>query len=110
MQAIERGLGRLQSYTAAMAEDATKLANLDRRLPKDGEPRSQPAFEALRDAGAITNDLCRRLVASQRLRNRFEHDDIKADADDLHEAVVRLLEIAPAFLDRFVGWVEPHLR
>jgi hypothetical protein len=57
VQAIERALGRLQSYMAAMAEDGTKLAGLDRRSPKDREPKSQPAFEALRDAEVITKDL-----------------------------------------------------
>jgi len=109
VQAIERALGRLQSYMAAMADDSTKLAGLDRRALKDREPRAQPAFEALRDGGVITKDLCRRLVASQKLRNRFEHDYVKAEAEDLHEAVTQLLELAPEFLDRLARWLPPHL-
>jgi len=109
IQAIERALGQLQSYIAAMASDGTKLAGLPRRAPQDGELRAQPDFEALRDAGVITKDLCGRIIASQRLRNRFEHDYVKIDAEDLHEAVTKLLTIAPEFLDRFARWVEPHL-
>ena len=109
VQAIERALGRLQSYMAAMAEDGTKLAGLVRRATQDREPRAQPAFEALRDAGVITKDICGRIVASQRIRNRLEHDYVKMDAEDLHEAVTQMLKLAPEFLDRFARWVEPHL-
>ena len=109
VQAIERALGRLQSYMAAMAEDGTKLAGLDRRSLKDREPKAQPAFEALRDAGVITKDLCRRLVASQKLRNKFEHDYVTAEAEDLHEAVMQVLELAPEFLDRLARWLPRYL-
>lgn len=109
VQAIERAFGRLQSYMAAMAENGAKLADLPRRAPRDREPRAQPAFEALCDDGAITKDLCTRLVASQKLRNRFEHEYVKVDAEDVHEAVAQLLTLAPEFLDRFARWVEPHL-
>jgi uncharacterized protein YutE (UPF0331/DUF86 family) len=109
VQAIERALGRLQGYMATMAENGAKLAGLTRRAPRDREPKVQRDFEALRDADAISKDLCRRLVASQRLRNQFEHDYVKADAEDLHEAVAQLLQLAPEFLDRFARWIEPHL-
>lgn len=109
VQAIERAFGRLQSYIALMSEEGANLAGLTSRSPKEREPKSQPAFEALRDAGVIPNDLCRRLVASQKSRNLFEHDYVKAQAEDVHEAVTELLDLAPDFLDRFARWVERHL-
>jgi predicted nucleotidyltransferase len=109
VQAIERGFGRVQNYIAQLAQDGAKLAGLDVRSPQDGEPRAQPAFEALRDDGALTKDLCRRLVASQRSRSLFEHDYVRVSARDVHAAVTRLLDVAPQFLDRYATWIEPHL-
>lgn len=109
VQAIERGFGRVQNYTAQLTQNGAKLAGLDVRPPRDGEPRAQPAFEALRDDGAITRDLCRRLVAAQQSRSLFEHDYVRVSARDVHAAVTRLLDVAPRFLDRYANWIEPHL-
>lgn len=109
VQAIERAFGQLQNAMAALADNGTKLAELPRSAPRDRQPRAQPAFETLRDTGAITKDLCARLVALQKLRNRFEHDYVKVDAQDVHEAVTELLVVAPEFLDRFARWIEPYL-
>ena len=108
VQAIERGFGRLQNYIALMAEDGTKLAGLPRRSLEASEPRAQPAFEALRDARVITRDLCRRLIATQKSRTLFEHDYVRVAAVDVHAAVVKLLGVAPEFLERFSVWIEPH--
>jgi hypothetical protein len=109
VQAIERGFGRLQNYIALMAEDGTKLAGLPRRGFEANEPRAQPAFEALRDAGVITKDLCRRLITTQKSRSLFEHDYVRVAAEDVHAAVVKLLGVAPEFLERFSVWIEPYL-
>lgn len=109
VQAIERAFGRLQNYTALMAENGANLAGLARRPVGDRGPKAQPAFEAIRDAGVLTKDLCRRLVALQRSRNLFEHDYVRVQAADVHEAVASLLAVAPDFLDRFARWVAPFL-
>ena len=107
--AIERAFGRLQNYIAALAHDGASVAGLHRHPPAKGEPRAQPDFEALRDAGAITRDLCRRLIASQRARSLVGHDYVRASAADVYAAVERLRTDAPEFLRRYADWIEPHL-
>ncbi len=109
VQAIERGFGRLQNYIALMAEDGTKLAGIPRRGFEANEPRAQPAFEALRDAGVIAKDLCRRLITTQKSRSLFEHDYVRVAAEDVHAAVGKLLGVAPEFLERFSVWIEPYV-
>jgi hypothetical protein len=85
------------------------LAGLPRRSLEASEPRAQPAFEARRDARVITKDLCRRLIATQKSRILFEHDYVRVAADDVQAAVVKLLGVAPEFLERFSGWIKPYL-
>lgn len=109
VQAIERGFGRIQNYIALMADTGAKLAGLPRRALEGDEPRAQPALEALRDARVITKDLCRRLIVTQKSRTLFEHDYVRVGADDVHAAVVKLLGVAPEFLERFSVWIEPEL-
>lgn len=103
-QTVERAFSRVQSYLARLADDGTKLAELDRRPPGPGEPQAQPWFEALRDDCALTKELCRRLVRSQRDRNLLEHDYVRIDASEVHAAVQRLRQVAPEFARRFAEW------
>lgn len=107
--ATERAFGRLQNYIAQLTEDGAKLAGLPVRQLKGNEPRVQPALEALRSDGAITKDLCRRLISSQKSRSLFEHDYTRVQARDVHAAVTQLLAAAGDFVDRYADWIEPHL-
>ena len=109
MLAVERGFGRLQNYIGALVDDGTKLAELERRALHKGEPRIQPALEALRDAGGFTKTLCREMIIAQKSRSVFEHDYTRVAADDVHRAVVRLLGVADDFHERYRAWVEPYL-
>lgn len=108
-QQVERAFGRVQNYLAQLAEDGTKLADLDRRLVSGKEPRSAPYFEALRDASVIEAELCRRLISSQADRNLVEHDYVKLDADRLYAAVERLRDVAPAFARRYRDWIASYI-
>lgn len=109
VQAIERGFGRIQNYTADMAVAGARLAELRVRTNRDSEPRAQPAFEALRDANAITATLCRGLIASQKSRSLLEHDYVRIPGSDVYAAVAKLVDIAPRFLAGFATWVEAFL-
>ena len=109
VQAIERGFGRLQNYMAAMAEDGARLAGLPRRRPRPGESRTAPDFEALRDAGVISKELCRKLIAAQKSRSLLEHAYIGISPTELHAAIAQLLEVAPQFLSGFSEWIERYL-
>lgn len=109
VQAVERGFGRLQNYVAEIATDAVKLADLSRRSHDGSEPRAAPFFEALRDEGVLSKALTRRLVRMQRSRGLFEHDYVRVSAADVHEAVLLLLDAAPAFLNAILPFAEPLL-
>jgi uncharacterized protein YutE (UPF0331/DUF86 family) len=109
VQAVERGYGRLQNYVAEIAIDAVNLAELSRRPHEGNEPQAAPFFEALRDDGVLSKDLTRGLVRTQRSRALFEHDYVKVSARDVHEAVLLLLDAAPAFLTAVVPFVEALL-
>lgn len=109
VQAVERAFVHIQNDIAKLAEEGAKLAGLTRRLHEGDEPRIAPYLEALRDAGVMDKQVCRRLTASHRMRARVEHVYDELTADQLHRSIRELSDLAPEFLSAYVPWVKPHL-
>jgi uncharacterized protein YutE (UPF0331/DUF86 family) len=109
VQAVERALGRVQNYVAALAEAAVKLAALPRPPLAANGSRAQQAFEALREAGVIDARLCRRLTRAQRARSNIEHGYVRAGAGDVHAAAHFVHDGARDFIAAYRRWIEAHL-
>jgi hypothetical protein len=109
VQAVERALGRVQNFVGELAVSGVKLAGLP---PPSGEAHGsavQRAFESLREAGAISGALCRRLVRAQVARSTIEHEYLGSSAGDVHRAAELVHAAAREFLARYRPWVEPYL-
>lgn len=109
VQAVERAFGRVQNFLAEMAVCGARLAELPVNAPRKGDTAAKPSFDALREAGIIDADLCRRLENGQRARSRLEHDYLYMPAGDVHRAVENCLKAAEGFVGPFTAWIEPFL-
>lgn len=109
VQAVERALGRVQNFVADMARAGVKLAQLPRTSEAQGSVVHQ-AFAALRDAGIIDGELCRRLTRAQDARSMIEHGYIEISAGRVHQAAELVHESARDFIGHYRVWIEPHLR
>lgn len=109
VQALERGIGRVQNFVAELAESGVRLARLPSPPVKaDGSPATR-AFESLREAGVIDGRLCRRLTQAQKARSRVEHSYLQAPAGDVHRAARLIQEAARDFIGCYRAWIEPYL-
>jgi uncharacterized protein YutE (UPF0331/DUF86 family) len=109
VQAVERGVGRVQNFVAELAESGARLADIPVALPSDESSRAERAFEALRDANVISVSLCRRLIRAQKARSRIEHSYVKVPAGDVHRTAELVLQSAREFIIPYARWIEPHL-
>jgi uncharacterized protein YutE (UPF0331/DUF86 family) len=108
VQAVERALGRVQNFVADLAQAGVKLAQLS-HVPEGHGPPSHQAFAALREAGVIDGELCRRLTRAQDARTMIEHGYIETSAGRVHQAAELIRESARDFISRYRAWVEPYL-
>lgn len=108
VQAVERALGRVQNFVADLAQAGVKLAQLPHVAEGHG-PASHQAFTALREAGVIDGELCRRLTRAQDARTMIEHGYIETSAGRVHRAAELVRESARDFIGRYRTWVEPYL-
>jgi hypothetical protein len=109
VQAIERGVGRVQGYVADMAMDGVRLVGLPSD-PTGGEGfRAAHAFEALRDAMVIEVALCRRLIDAQKDRSQIEHEYPGLRAGNVHKAAILVCDSSHQFFAVFRRWIEPYL-
>lgn len=109
VQAVERALGRAQNFVADLARAGVKLAQLS-HASEAHVPPSHEAFAALREAGVIDGELCRRLTRAQDARTMIEHDYIDTSAGRVHQAAELVHESARDFIGRYRAWVDPYLR
>jgi uncharacterized protein YutE (UPF0331/DUF86 family) len=109
VQAVERALGRVQNFVADLAGAGVKLAQLPRVSGAQGSSAHQ-AFAALREAGVIDGELCRRLIRAQDARSMIEHGYIETSAGRVHQAAELVRESSRNFIGRYRIWVEPYLR
>jgi hypothetical protein len=110
VQAVERAVGRVQNFVAELANAGARLADLPRPpMSDDGSP-AQQAFEALRDAGVIDGELCRRLTRAQKARSMIEHSYVQTRAGDVHRAAQLVRETARDFIGPYRSWIASHLR
>ncbi len=108
VQAVERALGRVQNFVAELAQAGVKLAQLPHVAEGHG-PLSHQAFAALRAAGVIDGELCRRLTRAQDARTMIEHGYIDTSAGRVHQAAELVHESARDFISRYRTWVAPYL-
>jgi uncharacterized protein YutE (UPF0331/DUF86 family) len=109
VQALERAVGRVQNILTDLAVDGARLAELPVGVPKKGESRAKPSFDALRDAGVIEAGVCRRLESGQKARSRLEHDYFNLSAGEVHRATKTVRQTAPEFIVSYRPWIEPYL-
>jgi uncharacterized protein YutE (UPF0331/DUF86 family) len=109
VQAVERALGRVQNFVADLARAGVKLAQLPHVAESQGPPSHQ-AFAALREAGVIDGELCRRLTRAQDARTMIEHSYVDTSAGRVHQAAELVRESARDFISRYRTWVEPYLK
>jgi uncharacterized protein YutE (UPF0331/DUF86 family) len=109
VQAVERALGRVQNFVADLAQAGMKLAQLP-HVPEGHGPPSHQAFAALREAGVIDGELCRRLTRAQDARTMVEHGYIETSAGRVHQAAELVRESARDFIGRYRTWIEAYLK
>jgi hypothetical protein len=109
VQAVERALGRVQNHVSGLAHASVKLARLP-LLPDAHRSTAHQAFAALRTAGVIDGELCRRLTRAQDARSMIERSCIQTPAGKVHQAAELMHDTSLAFIGRYRTWVEPHLR
>lgn len=109
VQAVERAALRVQNYVGELAENGAKLAELPAPAAGGDGSDIERAFGALRDAGVIDPNLCRRLVRAQGARRRIEHSYVRVKAGDVHRAAQLIHEAARDFIRPYRRWIEPYL-
>lgn len=108
VQAVERGLGRVQNYVADLAILGGKLALLE--LPKEGdEGLAERSFAALREADVINGQTHRALRRAQRARKQVEHSYVRVPAGKVHEAAILINETAGSFIRAYRIWISKLL-
>ena len=109
VQAVERGVGRVQNYVDELADNSVNLASLNRPpMAADGSTAEQ-AFDALRDAGVISGELCRMLTRAHKARTRIEHSYVKVPAGDVHAAATLVHKAAREFIASYRSWIGAYL-
>jgi hypothetical protein len=109
VQALERALGRVQNFVAELARAGVKLVQLP-RSPEARGSAAHEAFAALRDAGVIDGELCRRLTRAQDARSMIEHIYIETSAGRVHQSAKLVHDAARDFIGRYRTWIEPFLQ
>lgn len=108
VQAVERGLGRLQNYLADLAVTGARLGDLKPSRGRDGS-EAERAFATLREAGVIDGALCQRLRRAQRARAMIEHSYVKVPAGNVHRAAELIHDSARDFIGPYRRWIGPFL-
>jgi uncharacterized protein YutE (UPF0331/DUF86 family) len=107
VQAVERGLGRVQNYVADLAITASKLAELDVEVKDAG--KAEQAFDSLREADVISGQLHRSLRRAQKARTLIEHSYVKVSAGKVHEAAALIRDTAAQFIAAYRTWIPDYL-
>lgn len=109
VQAVERGVGRVQNFLTDLAVAGARLAELPVDPPKKDESKAKPSFGALRDAGVIDAGVSRKLETGQKARSRIEHDYLYISAGEIHRTAQIVHAAAEKFVGPFAAWIEPYL-
>jgi len=108
VQAVERGIGRVQNYVADLSIAGARLADLA-LASSDHDAIAVRAFAALREEKVIGAELCRRLTRAQKARTMIEHSYVRVPAGDVHRAAKLVRESARDFIGRYRDWIERYL-
>jgi uncharacterized protein YutE (UPF0331/DUF86 family) len=109
VQAVERAALRVQNYVGDLADNGAKVAGLRTSAGRVEGSDAERAFAALRDAGVIDGNLCRRLVRAQGARRSIEHSYVQVKAGDVHRAAQMIHGAARDFIARYPRWIAPYL-
>jgi uncharacterized protein YutE (UPF0331/DUF86 family) len=109
VQAVERALGRVQNFVADLAQAGAKLAQLP-HAAQSHRSSTEQSFVALREAGVIDGELCKRLIRAQNARSMVEHVYIEASAGRVHQSAKLVHDVARDFIGRYRAWIEPYLQ
>jgi hypothetical protein len=82
---------------------ARHLEDFPRQYP------AQQAFAALREAGVVDGELCRRLTRAQNARSMIEHSYVQTPAGNVHQTAELVCKSAREFIGLYRDWVEPYL-
>lgn len=107
-QTVERALGRVQNFVADLAQSGVKLAQLPRAAESQGSAADQ-AFTALRNAGVIDGELCRRLIRAQDARSMIEHAYTQISAGKVHQSAKLIHDASREFMIAYRPWIEAYL-
>jgi uncharacterized protein YutE (UPF0331/DUF86 family) len=110
VQALERAVSRVQNFTAELAEAAVKLAQLPPSPGREPASPTQRAFQALRRAGVIDGELCRRMIRAQNARSRIEHSYVHVPAGDVHRTATLVHDAARDFIGPYRAWIATYLQ
>jgi hypothetical protein len=78
----------------------------DDHAPEAQGSSSHQAFAALREAGVIDGELCRRLTRAQDARSMIEHGYIETSAGRVHQTAELVRDTSRDFIGRYRTWVE----
>lgn len=107
VQAVERGLGRVQNYVADLAITASKLVGLEVGAKDAG--MAERAFDSLRKADVIGGQLHRSLRRAQKARKLIEHSYVKVPGGKVHEAAALIRNTAAEFIAAYRIWIPDYL-
>lgn len=110
VQAVERAAGRVQNFVDELAQDGANLVGVPLPPMSTDGSRAQQAFEALRDAGVLGPQLCRRLTTAHKGRSRIEHKYVDTPAGDVHREAELVRETSADFIGPYRAWIADHLQ
>lgn len=99
---VTGGYAELVNHCTEMVRAAVSLGALrplDRRLDAPGD------YRALAQAGGVSKESARELIRLHSTRNKLAHIYIEVRADELHAAVLALLDRLPRFVKDYVAWL-----
>jgi Protein of unknown function DUF86 len=95
--AVEGSLGHIVNWLKQIADFGYhELLRLDRIQKSDGRP-----IDGLVEAGILPASDRERLMPLVQLRNRLQHDYPEVLPEEIHDAVLRTLELLPGLLERY---------
>jgi len=107
-QSLERAVSRAQNFMADLAMAGSKLAQLKpSRAAPSGEAAT--AFESLRAGGAISGELCAKLMRAQKARTRIEHLYPGVTAGEIHRAAILVQQASIEYIQRYSNWIVAYL-
>lgn len=95
---LERAVEVVSNYTVALAIRGLRLVGVTATSGAD-------ALRRLRDQGVISHDMCRKLVAANRVRNAAQHEYEGVRGSVLYAVAREQEQLTQPFLSAYVRWL-----